>query len=324
MKMVQEFLGGLALFGFGMDLMTKNLRSAAGDRVKYVLTVMTKNPLAGVLAGIIASAILQSSGVVTVMLVGFVSARFMTLRQAVSVIMGANIGTTVTPQLTAFQMNDYIWAVVFIGFSIWFFSNRENGKTRGLILFGFGLLFVGINTMKEAMGPLAASPVFVSMMKNVAHIPVLGVLAGTFMAMMVQSSNTAIAVLQSLASRPAADEMSSVIGLSGAIAIMMGANIGTTFISLLAGIGQSVNARRTAVCHSFLNISCSALFLIILPRFTNFIVRISPKGPKVEIIARQIANAHTVFNLASTILWLPFIGVMVKAVKILVPDQSGS
>ena len=321
MKMILKFLGGLALFGFGMNLMTENLKCAAGEGIKRVLTAMTKNPLAGVLAGTAASAVLQSSGVVTVMVIGFVSAGFMTLPQAVTVIMGANIGTTVTAQLIAFQINDYIWIVVFVGFLIYFIGEQKNTKLTGLVLLGCGILFVGIDTMKAAMGPLAASTIFVNMMRKVADIPVLGVLTGTLMTMIVQSSNATIAVLQSLALQPAKDGVSSIIGLSGAACVMMGDNIGTTFLSLLASVGQPVNARRAAVCHSFLNISGSILFLILLPWFTRFIIWISPKGPEVDVIARQIANAHTVFNLACTFLWLPFTKIMVKAVKIMVPDE---
>lgn len=322
MKMILGFTGGLALFLYGMNLMIENLQRSAGDRMKRILEFMTGNPLLGVIAGAITSAVLQSSGAITVMLIGFVSAGLITLPQAISVIMGANIGTTLTAQLLAFHMGDYIWGIIFLGFLIYFISEKEGVRSLGGAILGFGFLFVGIEKMEQVMEPLAASPVFADMIRKVADIPVLGLLTGTLMTMVVQSSNATIAVLQNLASQAGPDGVTSIIGLAGAIPIMMGDNIGTTITAILASIGQSADAKRTAVAHSVLNITGSLLFLLIIPWFTKIVEYVSPKGPEIKIISRQIANAHTIFNFVCTILWLPFIWLMVKIVNRLIADEQ--
>lgn len=315
-------LGGLAIFIYGMNLMSEGLHKAAGERMKKILGILTKNPVMGVLAGALVTAVLQSSSATTVMVIGFVSAGLMTLPQAISVILGANIGTTMTAQLIAFRINDLVWPIVFVGFVIYFFSKKEKYKNIGQTIFAFGLLFVGIITMGDVMKPLAASPVFLEMIEKVSDIPVLGVVVGTLMTLVVQSSSATIAVLQNFAMQPGADGASSIIGLAGAIPILLGDNIGTTITALLACVGQSTNAKRTAVAHSVFNITGSAVFLCILPWFVKFVQWISPKGEEIAVISRQIANAHTAFNIANTILWLPFIWLMVKIVRAIVPGKE--
>ncbi|HIU77362.1 MAG TPA: Na/Pi cotransporter family protein [Candidatus Pelethocola excrementipullorum] len=322
MKMIIGLLGGLALFLYGMNMMSENLQKAAGERMKHVLAIMTSNPLMGVLAGVLTSAVLQSSGAITVMVIGFVGAGLMTLPQAISVIMGANVGTTITAQLLAFQLSDYIWGIVFLGFVIYFFAEKEQGRYIGQAILGFGLLFIGIDAMENAMSPLASGPIFAHLIEKVSDVPVLGLVMGTLMTLVVQSSSATIAVLQNLASQTGVDGVTSIIGLAGAIPIMLGDNIGTTITALLASIGQSTNAKRTAVAHSVLNVSGSLLFLWAAPWFAEFIKWISPKGPESEVISRQIANAHTVFNVLSTILWLPFIWLMVRIVTWMVPGGT--
>lgn len=319
MNTIFGLLGGLALFLFGMNMMSDNLQKAAGERMKSILAFLTSNPLLGVVAGALTTAVLQSSSATTVMVIGFVSAGLMTLPQAISVIMGANIGTTMTAQLLAFKLSDYIWAIVFVGFAIYFCSKNEKVKEIGQVILGFGILFVGIETMGSVMKPLASSPIFVEMIARVSDIPVLGVLVGSLMTVVVQSSSATIAVLQNFASQAGPDGVTSVIGLAGAIPILLGDNIGTTITALLACIGQSVNAKRTAVAHSVFNIVGSMIFLCIIPWFIKFVEFISPKGAQIDVISRQIANAHTSFNVANTILWLPFIWLMVKIVTWLVP-----
>lgn len=322
MHTIFGLLGGLALFLYGMNMMSDNLQKAAGERMKTILSFLTRNPLMGVLAGALTTAVLQSSSATTVMVIGFVSAGLMSLPQAISVIMGANIGTTMTAQLLAFHLSDYVWAIVFVGFAIYFCSKQEKIKCLGQVIFGFGILFVGIETMGSVMEPLAASPVFVEMIAKVSHIPVLGVVVGSLMTMVVQSSSATIAVLQNFASQAGPDGVSSVLGLAGAIPILLGDNIGTTITALLACVGQSTNARRTAVAHSVFNIVGSMIFIWIIPVFSRFVEYISPKGAEIEVISRQIANAHTTFNVANTILWLPFIWLMVKIVTWLVPGEE--
>lgn len=315
-------LGGLSVFIFGMNMMSECLQKAAGEKMKTILGILTKNPIMGVLAGALVTAVLQSSSATTVMVIGFVSAGLMSLPQAISVILGANIGTTMTAQLMAFKISDYIWMIVFIGFVMFFLSKKEKVKSIGQTIFAFGLLFVGIETMGSVMKPLASSPIFVVLMEKVSSIPVLGMLLGTVMTVIVQSSSATIAVLQSFASQPAADGVSSVIGLAGAIPILLGDNVGTTITALLASVGQSKNAKRTAVAHSVFNITGSFVFIWIIPLFTRFVQFISPKGNEVDVISRQIANAHFSFNLINTLIWLPLLPLMVKIVTTIIKGDE--
>ncbi len=315
-------LGGLAVFIFGMNMMSEGLQKAAGEKMKYILGILTKNPIIGVLAGAVVTAVLQSSSATTVMVIGFVSAELMGLPQAISVILGANIGTTMTAQLIAFKISDFIWPIVFVGFVIFFFAKKEKTKNIGQTLFAFGLLFVGIETMSSVMKPLAASPIFTDLISRVTDVPILGVLVGAGMTLVVQSSSATIAVLQNFAAQAGPDGVTSIIGLAGTIPILLGDNIGTTITALLASVGQNKNAKRTAVAHSVFNITGSLIFIWIIPWFAKFIQWISPKGPEVEVIARQIANAHTAFNFVNTLLWLPFIWVLVKIVTWIVPGED--
>lgn len=317
-KVVFGLAGGLALFLYGMNSMSDALQKAAGEKMKKILEFLTKNPIMGVLAGALVTAVLQSSSATTVMVIGFVSVGLMSLPQAISVIFGANIGTTMTAQLMAFKITDYIYPIIFVGFMLYFASKKEKVKNVGLVIFSFGLLFEGIEIMGSVMKPLANSPIFVELMAKVSDIPVLGVLLGAAMTLVVQSSSATIAVLQNFASQPGPDGVTSVIGLAGAIPILFGDNIGTTITALLASIGQSKNAKRTALAHSIFNITGSIVFLFLIPVLAKFVQFISPKGPEVEVISRQIANAHTTFNVVCTLVWLPLIPLMVKIVTTIV------
>ena len=322
LEVVFGLLGGLALFLYGMNSMSDALQKAAGEKMKRILEVLTKNPIMGALAGALVTAVLQSSSATTVMVIGFVSAGLMSLPQGISVIFGANIGTTMTAQLMAFKISDYIYPIIFIGFMVSFLSKREKVTEIGKVIFSFGLLIEGIEIMGSVMKPLASSPVFIDLMGKVSDIPVLGVVLGAVMTLVVQSSSATIAVLQNFASQPAADGVTSVIGLSGAIPILLGDNIGTTITALLASIGQSKNAKRTAVAHSVFNITGSAVFLLVIPLFSKLVQYISPKGNEVDVISRQIANAHTTFNVTCTLIWLPLIPVMVKIVSAIVRGKE--
>lgn len=322
-QMIVTLLGGLAVFIYGMNLMSDGLQKAAGDKMRNILGMLTKNPVMGVLAGALVTAVLQSSSATTVMVIGFTSAGLMKLRQAISVIMGANIGTTITAQLIAFNIGDFAWIFVFIGFIMYFFfKKREMAVKIGQILFGFGLLFVGINTMSSTMEPMAESPVFTEMIMKVADIPVLGVFVGLCMTLVVQSSSATIAVLQNLAMTAGPDGVTSIIGLTGAIPVLFGDNIGTTITALLASIGGSKNAKRTAISHTIFNISGTLLFIWFVPQIAELVTWLSPKGPEVEVISRQIANTHLLFNLTVTILWLPFIKVLEKIVTTIIPGKD--
>ena len=313
--------GGLAVFLFGMNQMSESLQKAAGEKMRTILGILTKNPLMGALAGALVTAVLQSSSATTVMVIGFVSAGLMGLPQAISVIFGANIGTTMTAQLIAFDIGEYIYPILFISFVVQFVSKNEKVKDIAMVFFSFGLLFEGIQIMSSVMKPLATSPVFTELMLKVRDLPVLGVFLGLCMTLVVQSSSATIAVLQSFASQAGPDG-ASVIGLAGAIPILFGDNIGTTITALLASIGQSRDAKRTAIAHTCFNISGTIVFSFFIPLFVRFIQFVSPKGPEVEVISRQIANAHTTFNVVCTLIWLPLVPLMVKIVCRLVPDHA--
>lgn len=321
-KICFGLIGGLALFLYGMNTMSDALQKTAGERMKKILSFLTKNPIMGALAGALVTAVLQSSSATTVMAIGFVSAGLMTLPQAISVIFGANIGTTMTAQLLAFKLSDYIYPIIFIGFMLQFVGKTEKLKNIGMVIFSFGLLFEGIEIMGHVMKPLAGSSVFVDLMAEVSSTPVLGVFLGGVMTLVVQSSSATIAVLQNFAAQPAADGVSSVIGLTGAIPILLGDNIGTTITAILASIGQTKNAQRTAIAHSIFNISGSLVCLCIIPLFAQFVQYISPSGREIDVISRQIANAHTTFNVVCTLAWLPFISVMVKIVKAIIRGED--
>lgn len=321
-KIVFGLLGGLAMFLYGMNSMSDALQKAAGEKMKRILGFLTKNPLMGALAGALVTAVLQSSSATTVMVIGFVSAGLMSLPQAISVIFGANIGTTMTAQLMAFKISNYIYPIIFIGFIMNFVFKKEKIRNVGMVIFSFGLLFEGIEVMGGVMKPLASSAIFVELMGKVSEIPVLGVVLGAVMTLVVQSSSATIAVLQNFASQPGPDGIHSVIGLAGAIPILFGDNIGTTITALLASIGQSKNAKITAIAHSTFNITGTILFMFLIRPLAVFVQWISPKGDELDIISRQIANAHTTFNVACTLIWLPLIPVMVKIVKFIIRGED--
>ena len=320
LQIVFGLVGGLAIFIYGMNMMSECLQKAAGEKMKSILALLTRNPVLGVLAGAITTAVLQSSSATTVMAIGFVSAGLMSLPQAISIIFGANIGTTMTAQIIAFKITDYIYIIIFIVFIISFVAKSEKVKSIGQTIFAFGLLFLGIETMGDVMKPLASSPVFTDLIAKVSNMPVLGVAVGTLMTLVVQSSSATIAVLQNFAAQAGPDGVTSILGLTGAIPILLGDNIGTTITALLASIGQNKDAKRTAVAHCIFNVSGCLLFIWFIKPFAALIQYISPKGPEIEVISRQIANSHTVFNITMTLIWVCLINVMVKIVMTLIPD----
>lgn len=315
--------GGLALFIYGMNLMSDGLQKAAGEKMKSVLALLTRNVLIGVLAGALTTAVLQSSSATTVMVIGFVTAGLMNLKQAISIIIGANIGTTITAQLVAFQIGDYAYIFVIIGFIMFFFlSKKEKVMDFGQTIFGFGVLFVGLNIMGAAMEPLSQTQMFSDLMLKVSDTPALGVIVGAVLTAIIQSSSASIAVLQNLASTAGPDGVSSIIGLAGAIPILFGTNIGTTVTALLASIGGSVNAKRTAIAHTIFNLGGTLIFIWFTPYIADIIAAVSPDGDTLDVISRQIANAHLGFNIATTIVFVPLIGVLVKVVTKIIPGHD--
>ena len=315
-----QLFGGLALFLFGMNAMSDALQKAAGDRMKQVLGFLTRNPVMGVLAGTLVTALLQSSSATTVMVVGFVSAGLMSLRQGISVALGASIGTTITAQIVAFKLTDYIMPIIFIGFLIFFIFKKESIKNIGMGILAFGLLFLGIDYMGTAMGPLASSQTFLDMIDSVKNVPVLGLLVGTGMTLIVQSSSATVAVLQSFAATPGPDG-NSTLTLAQSLPILYGDNIGTTITALIACIGQSKDAKRVAIAHTLFKLAGSIVFMFLIPIYAPIIMSITPGNP-VDVLPRQIANAHTIFNVINTCFWLPLIFVLEKAVMFIIPGKD--
>lgn len=321
MEMLFALFGGLAMFLYGMDRMSRALQRAAGDAMKRLLARLTATPLLGVLTGLAVTAVLQSSSAATVMVIGFVSAGLLELPRAVAVIYGINIGTTMTAQLIAFDVQTLVYPVLFLGFLLDFAARRPRWQAVGEAVFSFGLLFEGIDILGRALQPLAGQAVFLDWMTRVKESPLLGILLGLSMTMVVQSSSATIALLQNVARQAGPDGIHSVLGLAGAVPVLLGDNIGTTVTALLACIGQGKDAARAALAHSCFNLSGSLLAAVLLPWFVRLVELISPKGPELEVISRQIANAHTAFNVCCALLWLPFLPWMVRLVCALVPED---
>ena len=322
MEMLFALFGGLAMFLYGMDRMSRALQRAAGDAMKRLLARLTATPLLGVLTGLAVTAVLQSSSAATVMVIGFVSAGLLELPRAVAVIYGINIGTTMTAQLIAFDVQTLVYPVLFLGFLLDFAARRPRWQAVGEAVFSFGLLFEGIDILGRALQPLAGQTVFLEWMTRVKESPLLGILLGLSMTMVVQSSSATIALLQNVARQAGPDGIHSVLGLAGAVPVLLGDNIGTTVTALLACIGQGKDAARAALAHSCFNLSGSLLAAVLLPWFVRLVEFISPKGPELEVISRQIANAHTAFNVCCALLWLPFLPWMVRLVCALVPEDK--
>ena len=313
--------GGLALFLFGMENMSRALQQAAGERMRGFLRRITRTPLTGALAGLLVTAVLQSSSATTVMVIGFVSAGLMELPQAVAVVFGANVGTTMTAQLVAFRLADWVFPILFAGVLIWLLARRERTRQLGLAVFSFGLLFDGIEVLSGAMAPLAEHPVFLRWMTQVRHTPLLGLLLGTGMTLVVQSSSATIGVLQGVARQAGPDGVHSLLGLAGAVPVLLGDNVGTTITAILAAAGGTRDAKRAAAAHCCFNLSGSLVCLLALPWFVRLVELLPPEGEELEIIARQIANAHTLFNALCTLIWLPLTPLMVRLVTTLVPEK---
>ncbi len=310
--------GGLAIFIFGMNEMSSGLKKIAGDRLRKILKVLTGNPIVGIIMGALVTALMQSSSATTVMVIGFVAARLITLPQAIAVILGANIGTTVTAQLVAFKIGAYAYPITAIGFVLMFFFKKKSIKNFGQTIFAFGLLFVGLNLMGDVMKPLAQSQQFADLMVRIHDVPVLGLLVSTGMTLIVQSSSATIAVLQKLAIAPGPDG-GNLIPLALALPFLFGSNIGTTITAIFASVGAGISARRAAFAHAIFNILGSLLFMFLITPFAKFILWITPDAANVS---RQIANAHTIFNIINTLLWLPFIKYLARFVQFVIPGQD--
>jgi len=301
--------GGLALFLYGIQQMSSGMQKIAGDRAKKILETVTKNHIRGIFAGTALTAVIQSSSITTVLLVGLVDAGLMNLTQAVGVIMGANIGTTVTAQLVAFNVGLYALPIVALGFALSFFGRTTKQKYAGQMLIGLGILFIGMNFMRQGVRPLQGNEYFINMLVNFGTVPLLGILAGAAFTGIIQSSSATTALVIALGSE-------GIIGLGAAIAIILGANIGTCVTALLASFRTSLTAKRTSLAHILFNIFGVLIFFPFLPWFTNIVSFTSAD------LARQIANAHTLFNVVNTIIFIPLIGALIAVVTKLLPGKA--
>lgn len=311
MQIVISLLGGLGLFLYGMNLMGESLEKVAGSKMKKIIELLTKNIFMGVLLGAIVTAVIQSSSATTVMVVGFVNAGLMGLPQAVGVIMGANIGTTVTAQIVSFDLTGMAPLALGIGILLYLFSGNEKYKQVGEVFIGFGLLFTGMESMKMAVSPLAEYKGFTDLLATFGRYPILGLLLGFGITAIIQSSSAAMGMLVVLASQ-------GLVPLSSALPILYGQNIGTCVTSLISSIGANKNAKRAAMIHLIFNILGTIIFLILLNGIVvKFVVSLDPGN-----VARQIANVHTIFNIVSTILLLPCNKLIVKLAMRIVPDRE--
>ncbi|MCX5702279.1 MAG: Na/Pi cotransporter family protein [Candidatus Omnitrophica bacterium] len=292
-EVIFGLVGGLGLFIYGIWVMSEGLHKACGERMRRVLHNLTGSTMRGVLVGVGVTLLIQSSSATTVMVVGFVNAGLMTLVQALGVIFGANIGTTITVQLIAFKLTDYALPLIGLGMLVMFLSKRKTHKYIGEFILGFGILFLGLKISTDAVKPLKDSPVFNNILVSFSRNPLLGVLAGAIITGILQSSAVTIGMVLGLA-------MINVIDLRAAIALVFGCNIGTCATALLASIGTGVSARRTAVAHIMFNTIGTVIFLPFLGLFQNLVSHTSGE------LIRQIANAHTLFNTINTIIFLPF------------------
>lgn len=312
-KMIFEFVGGLGIFLFGIKFMGDGLQKSAGDRLRDILDKFTTNPLMGVLAGIFVTVLLQTSSGTTVLTVGLVSAGFMNLRQAIGVIMGANIGTTVTAFIIGIKISDYSLPILFAGAVLLFFFKNKKIHNVGQIVFGFGALFFGLELMGDGMKPLRSLQAFQDLTVSMSDNPLLGVVIGTVFTVIVQSSSATIGILQELHGL-------GLIDIKAALPVLFGDNIGTTITAVLASIGASVAARRAALTHVIFNLIGTAIFLVVLPLFTAFIGMLKVNlGLNPEM---TIAFAHGTFNLTNTLIQLPFIGFLAFIVTKLIPGED--
>ncbi|WP_413380223.1 Na/Pi cotransporter family protein [Alkalihalobacillus sp. 1P02AB] len=307
------FLGGLGIFLFGIKYMGDGLKNAAGDSLREILDKWTSNPFMGVLAGILVTILIQSSSGTTALTVGLVSAGLMTLRQAIGVIMGANVGTTVTAFIIGIDVGAYALPILFVGTALLFFFKKPILNYIGQGFFGFGALFYGLELMGGAMKPLSQLDSFSQLTLSMSDNPLLGVLVGTVMTVIIQSSTATIGILQGLFAEGA-------MSLDAALPVLLGDNLGTTVTAVLAAIGTSIAARRAALVHVVFNLIGAVIFLILLHPFTNLIAYFQSS---LNLNAQMtIAFAHGSYNIMNTIIQLPFVGVLAWIVTKLIPGED--
>lgn len=306
-----NIIGGLALFMYGVTLLRETLGKISGKSVVRVLEKVSNNPVKGMAAGTAATFMTQSSSITVLTLIGFVNAGMMTFRQSVNVMLGSEIGTTVTAQLVSFDIGGFFWPLVAIGFFMKMFSKSEKVQLIGTVIFSLGLLFLAMEFMKEGARPLTTDyPFFRTLINDYGSIPIIGILIGALIAGVTQSSSATTSLVIAMGA-------AGVITLGPAIALVMGANIGTCFLELAAGFGATTPAKRTSIAQTIINLVGVAIFLPFLGPFTDLVLLTDGSLP------RQIANAHTIFNVIVSLIFIPLVGLLVRFCERLIPDKEG-
>jgi phosphate:Na+ symporter len=318
--LVMTLVGGLALFLYGMEKMSEGLKKSAGNRMRNILSALTNNRLIAMSVGAFVTMVIQSSSATTVMLVSFVQAQLMTFVQSLGVILGADIGTTITAQLIAFKLTDYALVMIAVGFALTMFSKKESTKYVGEAILGFGILFFGMKLMSDAMKPLRTYLPFIDLLKGLEN-PLLGLLVGTIFTALIQSSSAFTGIVIVLAQQ-------GLLSLEAGIPLVMGANIGTCITAGLASIGMSREAKRVAIAHVIFKIGGVILFIFWIPTFAEIIRSISPAagGTGIDKLAaetpRQIANAHTIFNVSLALIFLPLTSMFANIIIKIYPEEE--
>lgn len=320
--LISGLIGGLGLFLFGMGMMSDGLKKTAGSKLRTMLGALTNNRLVAVAVGTFVTMIIQSSSATTVMLVSFVQAQLMTFTQSLGVIMGGGIGTTITAQLIAFKVTDYALIIIGLGFAMMFFLKSKKMKNIGEAVLGFGILFFGMWIMSDAMEPLRTYQPFIDILLRLEN-PVLGILIGLVFTAIIQSSSAFIGIIIVLGSQ-------GLITLDAAIPLLLGSNIGTSITAALASIGTRREAKRVALAHTLFKALAVLIFAWWIPYYANFIRLVSPGGTEgltgtallADVVPRQIANAHTIFNIILTIIFLPTMKIAAKVIYKILPDKS--
>lgn len=310
---VFQVFGGLAVFLFGMQMMSANLQQVAGNKMKSILRKLTANRVMGVMAGALVTALIQSSSATTVITVSFVNSALMTLQQAVGVILGANIGTTITGQLIAFKVTKFAFPMITIGFAIASFSKNTKRQMWGKVLMGLGLLFLGMTTMSGVMKPLQGSTPVREFFTTFSTNPLLAIFAGTLVTVFVQSSSATVGLTMTLAG-------SGLIGLQGAFFLVLGDNIGTTITAQLAALGCNRNAKQAAMAHTLIKIIGAIYFAVLIMDTHGFFMNLVRRTSSDPV--RQVANAHTIFNIVNCILFIPFVPAIAKLTKLIIPSKE--
>jgi len=302
-------IGGLGLFLFGMHQLSESLQKIAGNKIHQVLEALSKNPIKGITTGAIITAILQSSSATSVITIGFANAGLLNLKQAMSIIFGANIGTTITAQIISFQIHEYILPAIGIGFAVNTIAKKKIYQYIGSVMIGFGLLFLGLSTMSSAIDPLKNNPFFINLLVSVAEKPLLGILIAALVTAILQSSSATTAIIISLS-------IQGLIGLDAAVPLILGTNIGTCITALLASIGSSITGKRIAIGHFLSKTTGVIIFYFFLNQF------ISLSSLTATAIPRQIANAHTLFNVLDTLILLPLLPYLLRIITRLLPGKE--